>query len=171
MRVLGIDPGLRHTAAALVDGTRLQGAITRHDAARDGRAMAAWVLGLVEAGLRDHHPGGIGLELVAVERFAHQGWRGRRIDTGPQMGALVERIILLLEGRVDLMLVNPEVSKAGYPGTEAERARLLPSELRNKHERDAFLAATTAQTLYRRLRATPTEQGATWEAQLIRART
>ena len=73
-RILGIDPGTRNigwcsnektTGSLKVDSTE---------------AAAQAIMDLVT----EHDP-----DLVAFEDFKHEGFRGRRITTGPEMGRLI----------------------------------------------------------------------------------
>lgn len=149
-RTVGIDPGLAQTGLALVRGRDELGprATIRIDGytGERHRVMAREILVRIGDWQILHGTP----ELVVIEWFAHQGWRGRRIDTGPEMGALVESLRLQLERHFDVAVttVDPATSKAGYPAGERDRARILPAQLRNRHERDAYLAAVAGRTLY-----------------------
>ncbi len=144
MRIIGVDPGLRRTGIALVEarGPGLPKLSTRAMVrAQNLYAMAAAVLAWLEAHRAD---------VVAVEAFSHRGWLGRRVDTAPEMGRLLERVTA---GATNLgfqvIEVDPAISKRGFPRNQRALGRLLPRSLRNKHERDAFLVASAAATLQR----------------------
>lgn len=164
MKAFGIDPGLRKTAVVFVEaqGPSLPRVIMRATVrpafaptddqvtvmARDVTAtMAAWaeMFGAPE--------------LVAIEGFAHRPYLAtadgspRRVNTSPEMGRLVGMLTVISEQvrGWPVVVVPPDVSKAGYPSAERFRAPMLPRELKTKDERDAFLVAAAGISLRRRV--------------------
>lgn len=156
-RILGIDPGLRSTGLAVVSDhgpgmPELVARLTVTDPDGSNANMAAAVLSWIRAAERLSGD----IDLFAVEAFAHRAWlrtvdgRARRVPTSAEMGWLVGTIQARLQAaNRRVVVIEPGVSKAGYPAAEKFRARLLPRGLRNRHERDAYLVAAAAITVAR----------------------
>lgn len=144
MNVAGVDPGLASSGLVLVvsEGPALPALVARLTARAPGLdAMAAAVLAWLA-----EHPA----ELVAVEGFEHRGWLGRTISTAPMMGRLVERVVAGARALGCAVVEVPAgVSKAGYPKAQRDLGRLLPLDLRNGHERSAYLAASVGAAFIR----------------------
>lgn len=162
--LIGIDPGLRDTGLVFVgtDGPGLPVLHNRHtatwrdesiDAQRDVEradrmleAVWSWIR-LVERAAADD---GRVVDAIVMERFDHRPWLRtsngdpRRVATSPEMGRLIGRLIERCHalGAAQLIEVAPGVSKAGWPNKETQRRNFLPGALRNRHERDAYLAAS-----------------------------
>lgn len=149
MIVLGCDPGLRTTGLALVrsEGPGLPTLLARASArapsgdpdaiATMKRAVVIEVAGFVAT---FETP-----QIVGVERFAHRPWLPYRIRDAARMGALVEALGYELRALgLELLAIDPERSKAGWPKEEARRKRIMPAALKNRHERDAFACAAIA---------------------------
>lgn len=162
MKAFGIDPGLRKTAVVLVEsqGPSLPRVIMRATvrptfAASDDPVaiMARDVKSMMVAWTEMCGPPA----LVAIEGFAHRPYLAtadgspRRVNTSPEMGRLVGMLTVISEQvrGWPVVVVTPDVSKAGYPSAERFRAPMLPRELKTKDERDALLVAAAGITLWR----------------------
>lgn len=149
---IGIDPGLRYSGLVHVrsNGPGLPSICSRttlRDSELDPHEMAVlisvWVKTLLVAG----EP----VEAIGLEDFEHRSYltridgSPRRVSNAAAMGKLVGEIRGRLSPlQVKLRIIPAGVSKAGYPSSQRQLARLLPRELRNSHERSAFLAASAA---------------------------
>jgi hypothetical protein len=166
MRILGIDPGLATTGLALVrhNGPG-QPELLAHGSARvdEGPDRADRMLEAITQHIHSLR----GIDLIAIESFAHRSYlttttgNPRPITTSPDMGRLIGRLIERLTHRTQARVVevSPVETKRGYPHQATHLARLLPPALANRHERDAYLAASFAAAI-RRIR----EPGHTTEA-------
>jgi hypothetical protein len=157
MIILGIDPGLGTTGLALVRHTGPgQPDLLAHGSARvdDGPDRADRML---EAIAKHIHATLSPADLIAIESFAHRSYlttttgNPRPITTSPDMGRLIGRLIerLTHRTRARVVEVSPVETKRGYPRQATHLARLLPPALANRHERDAYLAASFAAAIRR----------------------
>lgn len=157
MRALGIDPGLRYTALVFVESRgpvqpKLLSRVTIHLPGLDPYEMAlhtrTWLKALLVNGDRP--------DVVGLEDFEHRPYlqtldgSPRRIPHAANMGMLVGDVRasvrhLGLRARI----IPAGTSKAGYPSSQTQLRTLLPRELRNGHERSAFLVASAALSLVR----------------------
>ena len=84
-------------------------------------------------------------EVIGIEWFEHQGYRGRRISNEAQMGLLVAKLTATIEAlRIPLQRVPPGQHKQGFDPMKKYFA--------TPHEKDAFTTALWAAGSQRRAR-------------------
>lgn len=165
MIVAGIDPGLRSTGLAIIDAQGGPGLpellhratirIERRDVEGQEAAdlMARLLLARIAALPRLFL---VSADLIALEAFEYRGYLPRRINTVANMGRLVGRVVHELSaGPIEVREIPAGTHKAGYPHDQRTLGRLLPSPLKNRHERDAFLVASCAAAMVRGQLRTP----------------
>lgn len=149
MIAVGIDPGLRTTGIVALERSgpglpKMLGHVTvrvpERIATDDARADA--MATLVEEWVRFFPVADEGQARgrVVIEAFGHRPWlmtadgQARRVPTSSAMGRLIGRLMARLSD-LEIIEVSPSDTKRGWDG------RWLPAALRNRHERDAWLAA------------------------------
>lgn len=149
VRTLGIDPGLRSAGYVALAGDT----IVHHATLRPVEAWAKDTLFSREVMRREiaRLIGLVSHDVLAIETYEDRPWLGRRVNRSVDMGWLCGRLEAAFP---DALWVPAAESKTGWPKTDDSKAwkRLVP-ELRNGHERSAYMVARWAQGIARRRRA------------------
>ena len=148
MQILGVDPGIAHTAIAVVQFSKQRYELLSSQLVKTNPQLtdSNRLLTIFEAVYETLNRKGLDIEAVAIEKVFHGKNVSSSITTGKVIGA-VSCVAAQLEISV-LELTPQAVKKASGLGTKAAKeemiimaSRIFKNDFTNHHEADAALCA------------------------------